>query len=84
MIACLERATHDVEIPMTAHDRRRVRRIVEAPDGARFRWSWRPARPRTRAGAASATAAAYVVAAAPEDVLVVRRGTSRKRRGSDT
>jgi len=25
-----------IEIPMTAHDRRRVRRIVEAPDGARL------------------------------------------------
>ena len=25
-----------IELPMTAHDRRRVRRIVEAPDGARL------------------------------------------------
>ena len=25
-----------VEMPMTAHDRRRVRRLVEAPDGARL------------------------------------------------
>jgi urease accessory protein len=60
-----------IEILMTAHDRRRVRRLVEAPDGARF-----PLELATgtvlqlgqvlhREGDR-----AYVVAAAPESVIV--------------
>lgn len=63
--------TITIEIPMTAHDRRRVRRLVEAPDGARF-----PLELATgtvlhlgqvlhREGDR-----AYVVAAAPESVIV--------------
>jgi urease accessory protein len=62
-----------IEIPMTAHDRRRVRRIVEAPDGAKFPLELPTGtvlqigqelhRDGTRA---------YVVAAAPEDVVVIR------------
>ena len=63
-----------IEIPMTAHDRRRVRRMIEAPDGAQVsagagdrHASCVPGRCCTRTAAAT-----YVVAAAPEDVLVVR------------
>ena len=62
-----------IEIPMTAHDRRRVRRIVEAPDGARFPLELatgtvlRPGQVLHQNGGR-----AYVVAAAPEDVLVIR------------
>jgi urease accessory protein len=62
-----------VEIPMTAHDRRRVRRIVEAPDGATFPLELptgtvlHPGQVLHRDGSRS-----YVVAAAPEDVLVIR------------
>src|SRR5436190_1200802 len=62
-----------IEIPMTAHDRRRVRRIVEAPDGARFPLELatgtvlHPGQVLHRDGPR-----AYVVAAAPEDVLVIR------------
>lgn len=62
-----------VALPMTAHDRRRVRRRVVAPDGAVLELAlptgtvlhvgqWLHATP----------ARAYVVAAADEDVLVVR------------
>jgi urease accessory protein len=62
-----------VEIPMTAHDRRRVRRMIDAPDGARF--------PLELATGTvlhpghvlhQAAGRTYVVAAAPEDVLVIR------------
>jgi len=65
--------TITIEIPMTAHDRRRVRRIVEAPDGARFPLELatgtvlRPGQVLHHAGDRE-----YVVAAAPEDVLVAR------------
>ena len=58
---------------MTAHDRRRVRRLIEAPDGARF-----PLELATgtvlHPGQVlhQRDGRAYVVAAAPEDVLVAR------------
>jgi urease accessory protein len=66
---------HDVriELPMTAHDRRRVRRIVDAPDGARLALELptgtvlTPGQVLHRAGGRS-----YVVGAAPEDVIVAR------------
>ncbi|HEX9368331.1 MAG TPA: hypothetical protein VF921_17000 [Vicinamibacterales bacterium] len=66
-------STITIEIPMTAHDRRRVRRIVEAPDGARFPLELatgtvlHPGQVLHQDGGR-----AYVVAAAPEDVLVIR------------
>jgi urease accessory protein len=65
--------TITIEIPMTAHDRRRVRRMIEAPDGARFPLELatgtvlHPGQVLHHSGAR-----AYVVAAAPEDVLVIR------------
>ncbi len=65
--------TITIEIPMTAHDRRRVRRIIEAPDGARFPLELatgtvlKPGQVLHQDGAR-----AYVVTAAPEDVLVIR------------
>jgi len=61
-----------VTLPMTAHDRRRVRRIVEAPDGTRLALELatgsvlRPGQVLHRDGTR-----AYVVSAALEDVLVV-------------
>jgi urease accessory protein len=64
--------TITIEIPMTAHDRRRVRRMIEAPDGARFPLELatgtvlHPGQVLHQHGAR-----AYVVAAAPEDVLVI-------------
>src|SRR5260370_41249422 len=64
--------TITIEIPMTAHDRRRVRRRIEAPDGARFPLELatgtvlHPGQLLHQDGARS-----YVVAAAPEDVLVI-------------
>jgi urease accessory protein len=57
---------------MTAHDRRRVRRLIDAPDGARFPLELatgtvlHPGQVLHRDGER-----AYVVAAAPEDVLVI-------------
>jgi urease accessory protein len=62
-----------IELPMTAHDRRRVRRIVEAPDGARFALELAtgtalvPGQVLYRAAGRS-----YVVTAAAEDVIVAR------------
>jgi urease accessory protein len=62
-----------IEIPMTAHDRRRVRRMIDAPDGARF-----PLELATgtvlRPGQVlhQDEGRRYVVAAAPEDVIVAR------------
>jgi urease accessory protein len=62
-----------IEIPMTAHDRRRVRRLIEAPDGVRFPLELatgtvlRPGQVLHERDGRS-----YVVAAAPEDVLVAR------------
>ena len=61
-----------IAIPMTAHDRRRVRRVVEAPDGERFPLDLptgtvlRPGQILHRSGDRT-----YVVSAAPEDVLVI-------------
>jgi len=65
--------TITIEIPMTAHDRRRVRRMIEAPDGARFPLELatgtvlQPGQVLHVDGGR-----AYVVGAAPEDVLVIR------------
>ena len=62
-----------IEIPMTAHDRRRVRRMIEAPDGVRFPLELptgtvlQPGQVLHQDGGR-----AYVVGAAPEDVLVIR------------
>lgn len=61
-----------VEIPMTAHDRRRVRRMVQAPDGTSFPLDLptgtvlQPGQLLHRTGDRT-----YVVAAAAEDVLVI-------------
>lgn len=65
--------TTTIEIPMTAHDRRRVRRIIEAPDGARFPLELatgtvlRPGQVLHQDDGRT-----YVVGAAPEDVIVAR------------
>jgi urease accessory protein len=65
--------TITIEIPMTAHDRRRVRRLIEAPDGARFTLELatgtvlQPGQVLHRDGPR-----AYVVGAAPENVIVAR------------
>ena len=62
-----------VELPMTAHDRRRVRRIVDAPDGTRLALELptgtvlTPGQLLSRVGGRR-----YVVAAAPEEVIVAR------------
>ena len=62
-----------VHLPMTAHDRRRVRRLLDAPDGARLALELatgtvlQPGRVIHQA-----QGRAYVVSAALEDVLVVR------------
>jgi len=61
-----------VEIPMTAHDRRRVRRIVHAPDGASFPLELptgtvlHPGQVLHEDGGRT-----YVVTAAAEDVFVI-------------
>ena len=65
-----------VELPMSAHDRRRVRRIVEAPDGLRLALALAtgtilvPGQVLHRDGDR-----VYIVAAAPEDVIVARPRT---------
>jgi urease accessory protein len=61
-----------VEIPMTAHDRRRVRRIVQAPDGASFPLDL-PTGTVLHPGQVLHTSGArtYIVAAAAEDVFVI-------------
>src|SRR4029079_12458523 len=62
-----------VRLPMTAHDRRRVRRLIDAPDGTRFALELatgtvlQPGQILHRDGAR-----AYVIAAAPESVVVAR------------
>ncbi|PYR93792.1 MAG: urease accessory protein UreE [Acidobacteria bacterium] len=62
-----------VEIPMTAHDRRRVRRVIEAADGTKLAFELptgtvlHPGQVVHRSGVRE-----YVVTAAPEDVLVTR------------
>jgi urease accessory protein len=62
-----------IEIPMTAVDRRRVRRLISAPDGVQFPLAL-PTGSILRPGRVlhQANGRAYVVAAAPEDVVVVR------------
>ncbi len=62
-----------LELPMTAHDRRRVRRLVEAPDGIVLALEL-PTGTVLHPGQVlhHDQDAAYVVAAADEDVLVVR------------
>lgn len=65
-----------IELPMTAHDRRRVRRMVDAPDGTRLALELRtgtvltPGTVLHRAGGRC-----YIVTAAPEDVIVARPRT---------
>ena len=61
-----------VELPMTADDRRRVRRLVQAPDGATLALEL-PTGTRLAAGQVLhiSNGRAYVASAAPEDVLVV-------------
>jgi urease accessory protein len=65
-----------IRVPMSAYDRRRVRRIVDAPDGARFPLELptgtvlHPGQELHRDGER-----VYVVEAAPEDVFVVRPRT---------
>jgi urease accessory protein UreE len=65
-----------VHLPMTAHDRRRVRRLIDAPDGARLALQLEtgtvllPGQVLYRS-----PARAYVVSAALEDVLVARPRT---------
>ena len=62
-----------VELPMSAEDRRRVRRRVEAPDGAVFALEL-PTGTVLHPGQVLHELAdrLYVVGAAPEDVLLVR------------
>src|SRR5260370_14078298 len=65
--------TITIEIPMTAHDRRRVRRIIDAPDGARFQLDLATGTVLKHGQVLHQDGArAYVVTAAPEDVLVIR------------
>jgi urease accessory protein len=62
-----------IEIPMSAEDRRRVRRLVDAPDGTQFPLDLptgtvlRPGQVLHQSGDRQ-----YVVAAVAEDVLVIR------------
>ena len=62
-----------VELAMTAHDRRRVRRIVDAPDGARLALEL-PTGTVLLPGQVLHRSAGrtYVVAAAPEEVIAAR------------
>lgn len=66
-------AVTTIEIPMTAADRRRVRRLIAAPDGVQFPLEL-PTGSVLRPGQVlhEANGRAYVVAAAPESVVVVR------------
>ena len=68
-----------VRLPMTAHDRSRVRRRVAAPDGVEFALAL-PTGTRLWAGQIlhAAPGKIYVVEAAPEEVLVVRPRTPRE------
>jgi len=65
-----------VPLPMSAHDRRRIRRIVEAPDGTRLALEL-PTGTLLTPGQVlhRANGRTYVVAAAAEDVLVARPRT---------
>ena len=62
-----------IEIPMTATDRRRVRRLVSAPDGMQFPLAL-PTGTVLRPGQLlhEANGRAYVVTAAAEDVVIIR------------
>lgn len=62
-----------VELPMSAHDRRRVRRLVEAPDGVVLALEL-PTGTILHPGQLlhHDAEAAYIVSAADEDVLVMR------------
>jgi urease accessory protein len=65
-------AAEVITLPMTAHDRRRVRRIVEAPDGARLALELATGSVLHPGQVLHRDARrAYVVGAALEDVLVV-------------
>jgi len=62
-----------VHLPMTAHDRRRVRRLLDAPDGARLALELATGTVLQPGQVIhQAQGRAYVVSAALEDVLVVR------------
>jgi urease accessory protein UreE len=62
-----------IEIAMTAHDRRRVRRIVDAPDGVRLALELPTGTVLVPGQVLHGDGRrAYVVAAAPEDVIVAR------------
>jgi urease accessory protein len=62
-----------IEIPMTAHDRRRVRRIVDAPDGTRLALELGTGTVLLPGQVLHhAAGRTYVVAAAPEEVIVAR------------
>jgi urease accessory protein len=62
-----------VSLPMTAHDRRRVRRLVEAPDGTRLALELATGTVLLPGQVLHRTAThAYVVGAALEEVLVAR------------
>lgn len=62
-----------VQLPMTAHDRRRVRRLIDAPDGARLALELATGTVLLPGQVLCRTPGrAYVVAAALEDVLVAR------------
>ena len=65
--------TPTIEIPMTAADRRRVRRLIVAPDGTQFPLAL-PAGTVLRPGQVLHRTAhrAYVVVAAAEEVVVAR------------
>jgi urease accessory protein len=65
-----------IEIPMTAADRRRVRRMVVAPDGVQFPLGF-PTGTVLHPGQIlhQTEERAYVVAAAAEDVVVARPGS---------
>jgi urease accessory protein len=62
-----------VPLPMTAHDRRRVRRLIDAPDGARLALELATGTVLQPGQVIhEAAGRAYVVSAALEEVLVVR------------
>ena len=71
--AASEDGVTPISIAMTAHDRRRVRRIVEAPDGTRLALEL-PTGTVLLPGQVlhRDSGRAYVVEAAPEDVIVAR------------
>ena len=65
-----------VELSMTAHDRRRVRRVIEAPDGTKLALALATGTVLTPGQVLyRANGCAYVVTAASEDVIVARPRT---------